>query len=160
MPTYSHIILDTYPLSNAAVALAKAGATPTHSEESHQWMLDCEAAGIILLVPAIAYYEGVRDLYQRQAAHKIVRFQKFCFNPKRYIPLTRDHLTEAGQHWGNLRRTGQATADPHALDGDAILAAQVLALGLPSNDYVVVTRNPDHLKRFGLPTQEWENIIP
>ncbi len=60
--------------------------------------------------------------------------------------------------WGQLRRTGQATSDPHALDGDCILAAQVLALNLPTGEYVVATRNAKHLTRFGLPADEGENI--
>lgn len=160
MPLYKYIVLDTYPLGNVAVTPPKTGVVPTSSELCHQWMLDCETAGRQLLVPAIAYYEAVRDLYQRQAIAKIARFQQYCFHPDRFIPLTTYHLTEAAKLWGQLRNAGLPTADKLALDGDAILAAQVLDLGLPATDYVIVTRNPDHLIRFGLPVEKWENITP
>ena len=133
MPHYQYIVLDSYPLGNSVMPLAKPGDLPSHSEACRQWMEDCQAAGTTFIVPAIAYYEEVRELYQRQAFSKIVRFQKFCFEPDRFIPLTLEHLTEAGRLWGQLRRTGQTTSDPHALDGDCILAAQVLALNLPTD---------------------------
>jgi len=128
------------------------------SERCRQWMEDCEAAGTLLLVPAIAYYEEVRDLYQRQAFAKIARFHNFCFDPARFVPLTIDHLTEAARLWGTLRRQGKPTAADKALDGDAILAAQVLSLNLPAGQFIVATRNVDHITRFGLPADEWQNI--
>ena len=159
MPDYRYLVLDSYPLSNAAIAPARSG-TPNHSQQCQQWMDDCEAAGKILLVPAIAYYESVRDMFQRRATAQIARFQKYCFDPARHIPLNADHLTEAAKLWGALRRSGVPTSDPKALDGDAILAAQVLGLSLPTSQFVVVTRNPDHLARFGLPVEHWENITP
>jgi len=31
---------------------------------------------------------------------------------------------------------------------------------LPSSQYVVATRNAQHLVRFGLPAEEWQNITP
>lgn len=160
MTPYKYLALDAYPLSNAAVTPAQPGATPTESERCHQWMLDCEATGIVLLAPAISYYEAVRDLYQRGASTKIVRFQNFCFHPARFVPLTPDHLTEAAKLWATLRNQGLATADKQALDGDAIFAAQVLDLQLPAGQFTVVTRNPKHITRFGLPIEQWENIIP
>lgn len=155
---YKFLVLDTYPLTNAAIPFAKLGAVPSESEQCRQWMADCEAAGKIILVPAICCYEGVRDLFQRQTIAKIAQFQNFCLETDHFIPLTTAHLTEAGKLWGQLRRTGQATSDPHALDGDCILAAQVLSLGLPPEDFVVVTRNPKHLTRLGLPAEAWETI--
>ncbi len=160
MPTYRYIVLDAYPLSNAAVTPAHPSTTPNESEQCHQWMIDCEAVGATLIVPAIAYYEGVRELYERKATAKIARFEAFCFNSSRFVPLTVEHLTEAAKLWGRLRNQGVPTADRLALDADAIFAAQVLSLGLPSGDYVVATRNSRHLPRFGLPIEQWENVTP
>jgi hypothetical protein len=160
MTPYKYLALDSYPLSNAAITPAQPGATPTESERCHQWMQDCEAAGIILLAPAISYYEAVRDLYLRGATAKITRFQKFCFDPLRFVALTEDHLTEAAKLWATLRNQGLATADKQALDGDAIFAAQVLDLQLPTGQFTVVTRNLRHITRFGLPAEQWENIAP
>lgn len=158
MPIYAYIVLDTYPLGNAALPLAAPQTAPTDSQACRLWMRDCEAAGVVLLVPAIAYYEGVRDLFQRRAVAKIARFQNFCFDPARFVPLSSNDLTEAGKLWGQVRRTGQTTADRHALDGDAILAAQVLNLQLPAGQFIVATRNAAHITRFGLPADTWENI--
>ncbi len=153
---YSFIVLDAYPLGNAAVPPASPGAPPTSSQECRQWMIDCERAGSVLLVPAIAYYEEVRETKQRQAA----RLQQFCFDPARFIPLTTAHLTDAAELWGQVRRSGQPTSGRHALDGDVLLAAQVLSLGLSPTQYIVATRNVQHLIRFGLPAEEWQNIAP
>ena len=100
---YRYLVLDAYPLGNTVIPLAKSGETPTQSEACRQWIEDCQANGITFLVPAIAYYEEVRDLYQRQAIVKVARLQAFCFNPTRFIPLTLDHLTYAAQLWARLR---------------------------------------------------------
>ena len=97
---------------------------------------------------------------QKKQRLAIARFQNFCFDPVRFIPLTIDHLTEAANLWGQIRRAGLATAERHALDGDAILAAQVLSLNLPAGQFIVATRNASHLTRFGLPADEWQNISP
>jgi len=160
MAAYPFIFLDAYPLGNIAVAPALGGAAPTSSQDCRQWMVDCEASGSVLLVPAIAYYEEVREMEMRQASRQISRLQNFCFDPARFIPLTTDHLTQAAALWGQARRQGQPTSDRHALDGDVILAAQVLSLGLPSGQFIVATRNVQHLVRFGLPAEEWQNIAP
>jgi len=123
-------------------------------------MSDCEREGAIFLVPAVAYYEEVREMELRRAAQQILRLQGFCFNPDRFIPLTTDHLTDAAKLWAQVRQEGQPTADRHSLDGDAILAAQVLSLNLLDDEYIVATRNPKHLNRFGLHTGEWQDIAP
>jgi hypothetical protein len=160
MQTARFIVLDAYPLGNVAVATADPDIASTPSQQCRQWIVDCEQAGSILLVPAIAYYEEVREMEMRQAARQITRLQNFCFDPSRFIPLTTEHLSEAAKLWGQVRRAGQPTSDRHALDGDVILAAQVLSLGLPISQYVVATRNVQHIIRFGVPADEWQNIIP
>jgi len=158
MPRYPYIVLDAYPLGNAIIPLAGVDTVPNDSQECRRWMLHCEASGTEFLVPAISYYEVVREMEQRQAMGQIKRFQNFCFDPDRFIVLTTEHLSQAAALWGQARRSGQATADPKALDGDAILAAQVLSLGLQPHEYVVATRNTKHLTRFGLNAAEWRNI--
>lgn len=160
MARYPFIVLDAYPLGNAVVAPAGPGVMPTDSQECRQWMTECEAVGSILLVPAIAYYEEVREMERRQAIQQIARFQSFCFDPARFIQLATGHLTAAAKLWGQVRRAGQPTSDRHALDGDVILAAQVLSLGLQSSQYIVATRNEQHLTRFGLHAAQWRQITP
>lgn len=88
----SVIILDTGPLSNSTVPFAKSGKAPTLSEQCRQWISDCEQSGVVLLVPAICYYEALRELERRRAAGKIRRLQEFLFSvPSRFIPLTTAH---------------------------------------------------------------------
>jgi hypothetical protein len=65
----------------------------------------------------------------------------------------------AAQSWGQARRGGQPTADPRELDGDAIMAAQAISLGLPISDYVIATTNPGHIARYA-PCDLWTNIQP
>ena len=156
----SIIILDTGPLSNSAIPFAKRGNSPTLSQQCRQWIRDCELNGTVLLVPAICYYEALRELKRRNAASKISRLQEFVFSvPGRYIPLTTAHLEMAAQMWGEARNAGIPTASDAALDADVILCAQALSLGLSSSDYIVATTNIGHLSRF-VPCDEWTNINP
>jgi hypothetical protein len=54
---------------------------------------------------------------------------------------------------------GRATADPKALDGDVILAAQALLSGIAPADFVVATSNVAHLSRY-VPAELWNAITP
>jgi predicted nucleic acid-binding protein len=150
------IILDTFPASSAG---KRPGKTPTLLDHCRQWIDACEAAGHRILVPAISYYEALRELELRQATSQIVRLKRFCLQPQRFIPLTTDHLEVAAQLWGESRRAGQPTADPQALDCDVILAAQARSLRILAPGLIVATTNPGHLARF-VPCDLWANIHP
>src|SRR6185436_6978176 len=99
MPSYRYIILDSYPLGNCAISISRRRRTPTPSEQCRQWLTDCERAGAFMLVPAIAYYEELREFERRQAVRKIERFQAYCFQPGRLIPLSTAHLESAARLW-------------------------------------------------------------
>jgi predicted nucleic acid-binding protein len=150
------IVLDTFPTSSVA---KRPGKKPSLSDQCHQWVDDCEVAGHTILVPAICYYEALRELEQRQATNQIERLKDFCLLAARFIPLATVHLERAAQLWGQARRGGQPTASDSALDADVILAAQVLSLGLPMDDFIVATTNVRHLARF-VHCDEWANIKP
>lgn len=150
------LLLDTFPTSSVA---KRPGKTPTLSDQCREWVEGCEAAGHTVLVPAIAYYEVLRELEQRRAAAQIQRLREFCLHPSRFIPLTTAHLETAARLWGEVRRAGLPTASDDALDGDVLLAAQALSLGLAASDYLVATTNVGHLSRF-VPADEWTSIIP
>ncbi len=152
------IVLDTGPLSNAVVALAKQDTIPTMSQRCRQWILEQEERGAILLVPAICYYETLRELERRRASGQIRRLQDFVFGSEdRFIPLTTTHLESAARLWATSRNAGVPAASHDALDADIILCAQALALGLSPSSYLVVTTNVGHLSRF-VPCDEWANI--
>lgn len=150
------IILDTFPLSSVAKA---PNDKPTVSDQCHDWVKACEAAGHTVLAPAICYYEALREMEQRQATVQIARLKAFCLLPTRFIPITTAHLELAARLWGEARRGGLPTASPQALDGDAILAAQARSLGLAASEYIIASTNVGHLARF-VPADEWINIRP
>jgi predicted nucleic acid-binding protein len=111
-------------------------------------------------VPAICYYETLRELERMSATAQITRLKAFIFaDPDRFIPLTTSHLEDAAKLWAQARNAGTPTASPDALDGDVILAAQALSLGLLPRDFVVATTNVAHLAQF-VPANLWTNIIP
>ncbi len=151
------IVLDTFPLSS--VSKRPGNSSPTLSDKCRQWIYDCESAGHRILVPAISYYEVLRELEQRQALSQIARLKIFCLQRQRFLPLTTAHLESAAQLWGQSRRGGLPTADPQALDGDAILAAQALSLDIPASGLIVATTNPAHISRYAK-ADFWTNIRP
>ncbi len=151
------IVLDTFLASS--VSKRRESGEPTLTDLCHQWIVDCELAGHQVLIPAIAYYETLRELERRQATSQIERLKRFCLQPHRFIPLKREHLETAAQLWGQSRRKGLPTAHPQALDGDVILAAQTLSLGVPRDELIVATTNLVHLSQF-VPADLWTNIRP
>lgn len=66
-------------------------------------------------------------------------------------------MRRAAELWADLRRKGRPTADPAALDGDVILAAQALTTGLSPERVVVATTNPGHLSLM-VQAEHWEKI--
>jgi hypothetical protein len=76
-----------------------------------------------------------------------------------YLPLTTQNMQHAAALWAQARKAGVATADQHALDGDVIVCAQALVLGLAPTDYVIATSNVKHISRFAT-ADEWRNIMP
>lgn len=151
------IVLDTFPTGSVSKRPGKK--RPTVSDACHQWVLACEAAGHRVLIPAISYYEVLRELEQRQATGQIARLKEFCLRPHRFLSITTAHLETAAQLWGRSRRTGLPAADPQALDGDVILAAQALSLGVPEPGIIVATTNPAHISRY-IAADLWTNIQP
>jgi hypothetical protein len=67
-------------------------------------------------------------------------------------------LRRAAELWADMRRQGQPTADPHALDADVILAAQAQLTAAPDDTIVVATTNVGHLERL-VPAQRWDEIV-
>jgi predicted nucleic acid-binding protein len=116
------------------------------------------AAGADVIVPAIVGYELRRELLRLHHARSIALLDTFISaEPNRYLPLMDSHLRHAAQLWADLRMQGRSTADPHAIDIDVILAAQVLSLGLPQADFVVATSNVSHF-RVLVPAENWQAI--
>lgn len=79
--------------------------------------------------------------------------------PERYLSLTDADLELAAKLWADIRNAGLPTASNDALDGDVLLAAKTLSLGVPLESLVVATSNPAHLSRF-VPAELWSSIAP
>ncbi len=153
------IVLDTGVLSNCAVRIGIGSEERTPSESCREWLTDCERAGILLLVPAIIYYETLREIERRKAAVQRQRLVDFCFKTDRFVPLTTAHLERAALIWAQSQNSGNTTAGKGALDIDLTLCAQVQSLGLTAADYVVATTNTRHLTEY-VNAQEWQSIVP
>ncbi len=154
------IVLDTFPLSSAAKPMSPAGAQPTVLDECRAWISDCIAAGNQVVVPAICYYEVLRELERLRANVQISRLRAFCrAHPGRYLPLEDRHLETAARLWADTRNAGLPTASLDALDGDVILAAQVMTLISLGHDPIVATTNVAHISRF-VPAKHWNSIAP
>lgn len=74
-----------------------------------------------------------------------------------YRPLTSEVMLLAAQLWADARKRGRPTADPSALDGDVILAAQAILEANPGNEVVIATTNVGHLSQF-VDAREWRLI--
>ena len=154
------LVLDTFPVSSTSLLLPPPAVMPTVAEACYQCVLACLAAGNRVIVPAVCYYESLRELERRGASGKIYRLRQFCFSASdRFLPLETAHLEKAAELWAQARNAGIPTASPDALDGDVILAARTLSLGLPASDFVVATTNVAHLSRF-VPADDWQTIAP
>jgi predicted nucleic acid-binding protein len=124
------------------------------------WANTILAAGHRILVPAITDYEVRRELERAEKMHGLSRLDAFnAAQPDRFIPLSEVALRRAASLWAQARRRGTPTADPRELDGDVILAAQALTLGIPASDLIIATTNIGHLSQF-LQAELGENISP
>ncbi len=124
------------------------------------WANAMQDAGHQLVVPAIADCEVRRELNRRHAEKSIAALDTFNSEvPHRYLPLEDAALKIAADLWGRARNSGTPTADPKALDGDVLLAAQVLEQELDTEEYVVATDNVGHLSRF-VNAKRWQDIEP
>ena len=151
------IVLDSFPLSCVGKSRSEP---PTLTDRCRQWVVDCISAGHSVRVPALAYYETLRELERLGATAQISRLRAFCFSePGRFLPLETAHLEAAAKLWAEARNAGLATADQSAIDGDALIAAQALSLGLTNGHLVVATTNPAHLSRY-VAAELWSDVIP
>lgn len=154
------IVLDTFPLSSTAKREPPAGGAPTTLDHCQDWIKACVRAGNRVVAPAIAYYEALRELERLNAVSQIARLRAFCHAvPGRYLPLTDADLDRAAVFWARARNAGRPTAAMEALDGDVILAAQALGMGVPVSDLVIATTNPAHLSQF-VTAALWTDIAP
>lgn len=120
------------------------------------WLRERLAQGCRVVIPAIADYEVRRELLRAGKASSLKRLDAL-HGPLDFSPISTAALRKAAELWAQARNSGQPTADPKALDGDVILAAQALMLVGEGDELVVATTNPGHLARF-VPATVWDSI--
>lgn len=147
------IALDSGPLG----LLMQRRGVPV-ADACRAWLADRMRGGARFLVPEIADYEVRRELLRLGFAPALARLDAFnAALPDRYLPLNTAAIRRAAELWADVRRRGLPTADPKELDGDVIIAAQVMNSGLPLHDVAIATSNPVHLGRF-IDADLWTNL--
>jgi len=137
------VVLDTGPLG----LVTNPNPTPL-AEECAAWLNRVLSSGDIVVVPEIADYEIRRELLRLGKVRGIGELDRL-YKRVRYVSLTTAAMRKAAELWATVRQQGHTTADPHALDGDVILAAQASFLGDPDVPVVIATGNVKHLILFG-----------
>lgn len=148
-------VSDTIVLDSTPLGILSHPRNPPHVVVCRQWLRDLLAAGRRVIVPEIADYEVRRALIRRTSYQALAHLDDLGLQLE-YLPLSTPAIRMAAELWALARNTGQPTAPDPALDGDVILAAQALTLGVP---VIVATGNPAHLSRF-VPAEFWQTILP
>lgn len=147
------IVLDAGPLG-----LLARSRRVLIADQCAQWLRDLLAAGERVIIPEIADYEVRRELMRLNATGALRRLDALVTRLE-YVALTTAAMRRAASLWGELRRAGVPTADPQALDGDVILAAQAVEVAGSTIEVLVATTNVGHLRRM-LPAEVWSAISP
>ncbi len=134
------IVLDAGPLGLATNPRMSPQATTCL-----RWVQRVLTSGRRVIVPEIADYEVRRELLRAEKHAGLTRLDLLT-RQLDYLPITTKAMRMAAHLWAQTRQRGRPTADDRALDGDVILAAQLLTAELP--DAVVATTNVGHLSLF------------
>ena len=148
------LFLDSKPLG---LITQRRGKSP-EVDACRQWYEALNANGWTVYLPEITDYEVRRELTRLGRTASLARLDLVA-STAIYLPITTAAMRLAADLWARARSGGWATADPHSLDGDVILAAQALALTPVPPGLVVAAGNVAHLSRY-LPAQEWAAIVP
>ncbi|WP_435015875.1 type II toxin-antitoxin system VapC family toxin [Tundrisphaera sp. TA3] len=109
-------------------------------------------------IPDVAAFEVRRELLRIGASRKLSNLASLRARLLR-AEVTEDAWIKAAEFWALVRRAGKPTANPEALDADAILAGVAATLGMPGDDVVIATTNVRHLTRFpGIDAREWRAV--
>lgn len=130
---------------------------PKQSPESAaciQWLQGLVASGVPVVVPGISDYEVRRELLRAGRTRGLARLDELAQSME-YLPITTAAMRQAALFWAQARQQGQPTAGDKTIDGDIILVAQAVTLGVP--DVVIATTNVEHLSRF-VQADLWRNI--
>jgi predicted nucleic acid-binding protein len=141
------VLLDTGPLGILV--------HPRISQDCQDWLKHILLKKYRVVLPEIADYELRRELLRLDNLARIKRLDRLKQRLE-YLPLTTNVMLQAAELWAKARQKGKPTADPHALDGDVILAAQAMLIDT-TDQTVIATTNVRHLSLF-MDAREWSDI--
>jgi predicted nucleic acid-binding protein len=144
------VVLDSGPLG-----LLTNPKNATGPVAIRQWLASLLVNGRRIILPEIADYEIRREFIRANMTQSLIMLDSLAVQIE-YVPIATAPMRKAAEFWAQARNAGRPTAPDHALDGDVILAAQAVVLGVP---VIVATSNPGHLARF-VPADDWRNIVP
>jgi predicted nucleic acid-binding protein len=117
------------------------------------WLVNEVLSGATIYLSEVADYEVRRELHRLIKAGKVPQDRLTRLNQLptlfRYLPVTTPVWQLAAEYWADARLTGMPTADPSALDGDVLIAAQAASL-----QATVITRNAAHIGLW-VPVRVW-----
>jgi predicted nucleic acid-binding protein len=151
-------VIDYVPLDAGVVGLLCSSPLLLEVAECKSWLAGLRLAGTTIVISDLTRYEVRRELVRIGAARKLARLDNLL-SSVRTADVTTDAWLKAAEFWAFVRKAGKPTADPHALDGDAILAGVAATIGTAGDSVTIATTNVGHLARFpGVDARRWETI--
>jgi len=149
------VLLDAGPLGLACTRVGDPKA-----DECRAWLAELRAAGVQVLIPAVAEYEVRREVLRAKATARLRELDDLRSRFDR-LEISAEALDRAAEFWALLRNLGMPTAADADLDGDAILAGMAATCAGPGDVAEVATTNLRHLRRFpGIIATGWRSITP
>jgi predicted nucleic acid-binding protein len=143
------ILLDTGPLG-----LVTNPKPSPQSLACAQWLQTVIQKHCRIVIPEIADYELRRELIRANKQRGLSRLDTLAQSLE-YLPLTTAAMRQAAILWAQARQQGQPTAGDATIDGDVILAAEALTIGV--SNCLIATTNVGHLSRY-CPAELWQDI--
>ncbi len=141
------VVLDARPLSQIV--------HPRKFKDITEWLDRVAAAGHPVVIPEVVDYEVRRGLLRIPAPRQLEKLDRLVGRVY-FDPITRPVMHDAAYIWAKARNMGRPFTSDERLDADAILIAQVRALGDPET-LAVITENVKHLEPF-VPAMPWQDF--
>ena len=146
------VLLDTGVLSD----VTNPNSKKSDNSACLDWLVSLPLRGHKVAIPEIADYELRRKLLHLKKLNGIKQLDRLKAEFI-YLPITTSVMIRAAELWAEVRQSGRATADPKALDGDVILAAQAQLQVEQGYQVIVATTNVKHISRF-VDARLWTDI--
>ena len=151
------IFLDSGP---AGLVCDKQGAR-RDGDDLRIWLLAHKGLSTRVLIPEIVDYEVRRELLRAGVKSSVDRLDRlYADGVVKRLPITTSAMLLAAESWAEARNSGRQTADDRALDGDVILSAQARDFSGQADDWIILTGNVEHIKRYvGDRARLWQQVI-